>query len=109
MARFAFNKILKDEKGDLGYICSDPSRKIFKLKNLQGEVFKDINSQKLTDAIIESDIKNITSEKTTEFWTKDDGSPDTEKYNIISLPASEIMNLKYDNSSFRDQLVILTA
>jgi hypothetical protein len=109
LAKFAVNKILKDEQGNLCYICTDPSRKIFKYKNIDGKVVKDVDSQKLTNAFIDSEIKNITNYKTMSYWTKDDGSQDSEKFSCMSLPASEIMNLKFDNSSFRDQLVVLTS
>jgi len=109
LAKFAVNKILKDEQGNLCYICTDPSRKIFKYKNIDGKVVKDVDSQKLTNAFIDSEIKNITNCKTMTYWTKDDGSQDSEKFSCMSLPASEIMNLKFDNSSFRDQLVVLTS
>ena len=109
LAKFAVSKMLRDEHGNLCYVCTDPSRKIFKYKNVDGKVIKDIDSQKLTNAFIDSEIKNITNCKTMSYWTKEDGSQDSEKFSCMSLPASEIMNLKFDNSSFRDQLVVLTS
>ena len=51
VAKFAANFLLKDSDGNLNYICTDPSRKIFKYKNNDGELEleKDINAQKLTN------------------------------------------------------------
>lgn len=108
LANFAFQKILKDEYGNLVYACVDPSRKMFKFKDIHGNVIKDINTQKLTEAFVLSDISNITNTKSQEFWANEDGTQNHKKYNIISNPAAEIMNLKYNNITFREQLVNLT-
>ena len=109
LANFAFKNILHDEEGNLVYVCGDSSRKIFKYKDSSGKIIKDVNTQKLTDAIIMSDISKITNVKSQEFWINEDGSQDHLKYSIISNPAAEIMNLKYNNVSFREQLVNLTS
>ena len=108
LANFAFQKILKDENGNLVYACVDPSRKMFKFKDVDGNVIKDINTQKLTEAFVLCDISNITNSKSQEFWVNEDGTQNHHKYNIISNPAAEIMNLKYNNITFREQLVNLT-
>lgn len=108
LANFAFQKILKDENGNLVYACVDPSRKMFKFKDVDGNVIKDINTQKLTEAFVLCDISNITNAKSQEFWVNEDGTQNHHKYNIISNPAAEIMNLKYNNITFREQLVNLT-
>ena len=109
LANFAFKNILHDEQGNLVYVCGDSARKIFKYKDSLGKIIKDVNTQKLTDAFIMSDISNITNAKSQEFWINEDGTQDHSKYNIISNPAAEIMNLKYNNVSFREQLVNLTS
>ena len=109
LANFAFNKILRDNEGNLVYVCGDSARKIFRYKDPVGKIIKDVNTQKLTEAFIMSDISQITNVKSQEFWINEDGSQDHRKYNIISNPAAEIMNLKYNNVSFREQLVNLTS
>jgi hypothetical protein len=109
LANFAFKNILRDEYGNLVYVCGDSARKIFKYKDSLGKIIKDVNTQKLTDAFIMSDISTITNAKSQEFWINEDGTQDHTKYNIISNPAAEIMNLKYNNVSFREQLVNLTS
>jgi hypothetical protein len=108
LANFAFQKILKDENGNLVYACVDSSRKMFKFKDVNGNVIKDINTQKLTEAFVLCDISNITNSKSQEFWANEDGTQNHHKYNVISNPAAEIMNLKYNNITFREQLVNLT-
>ena len=109
LANFAFKKILRDDEGNLVYVCGDSARKIFRYKDPVGKIIKDVNTQKLTEAFIMSDISQITNVKSQEFWINEDGSQDHRKYNIISNPAAEIMNLKYNNVSFREQLVNLTS
>ena len=108
LANFAVRNILKDEHGNLLYACTDSSRKMFKFRNLDGQIIKDVNTQKLTDAFVLSDIKGITNSKTQQFWTNEDGTQDNNKYQAISVPAAEIMNLKYNNGTFRDHMVNLT-
>ena len=108
LANFAVRNILKDEHGNLLYACTDSSRKMFKFRNLDGHIIKDVNTQKLTDAFVLSDIKGITNSKTQQFWTNDDGTQDNNKYQAISIPAAEIMNLKYNNGAFKDHMVNLT-
>lgn len=108
LANFAIRNILKDEHGNLLYACTDSSRKMFKFRNLDGQIIKDVNTQKLTDAFVLSDIKGITNSKTQQFWTNEDGTQNNNKYQAISVPAAEIMNLKYNNGTFRDHMVNLT-
>ena len=109
LANFAFQNILKDEEGNLVYACVDPSRKMFKFKDMDGKVIKDVNTQKLTDAFIMSDISQITNKKSQEYWLNEDGTQNHHKFCNISNPAAEIMNLKYNNVTFREQLVNLTS
>ena len=108
LANFAVRNILKDEHGNLLYACTDSSRKMFKFRNLDGQIIKDVNTQKLTDAFVLSDIKGITNSKTQQFWTNEDGTQDNTKYQAISVHVAEIMNLRYNNGTFRDHMVILT-
>ena len=109
LANFAFQNILKDEEGNLVYACVDSSRKMFKFKDIDGKVIKDVNTQKLTDAFIMSDISQITNKKSQEYWLNEDGTQNNQKFCNISNPAAEIMNLKYNNVTFREQLVNLTS
>ena len=47
LAKFVVNNLLKDNLGNLTYICTDPSRQIFKFKDNLGEVQKDVKANKL--------------------------------------------------------------
>ena len=57
VAKFAYDNMLKDEEGKLKYICTDPSRQIFQYKNQEGKIQKDVRATKLTQALLEAEIK----------------------------------------------------
>lgn len=109
IANFAFKHLLKDDEGNLVYICTDPSRNIFKYKDESGDIQRDINANKLTNLLVESGLKEINTNIALKFWTKNDGSQDIERYSIIQPMASEINNLKNDNKKFVSELANITS
>jgi len=109
VARFALNNILKDEHGNLNYMCTDLSRKIFKYKNGLGEIEKDINAQKLTNILTDNGIKELTTLIAKEFWTNDDGTINEDKLSNMISKASEINFLKEDNTIFKNELASMTS
>ena len=48
IARFAVDHILKDDKKQLGYICTDPARSVFKHIGEDGEIVRDMKATRLT-------------------------------------------------------------
>jgi hypothetical protein len=94
-ARFLVDKFLKDENGNLKYICTDPSRHIFKFKNNKGEIKKDVEAKKLTNYIIDGGIRQKINEVLND---------DVDKFDLISNPKTEIHNIKIDNNSFKKEL-----
>ncbi len=100
VARFLVDKFLTDENGNLKYICTDPSRHIFKFKNDKGEIKKDIEAKKLTNYIIDGGIRQKINEVLKE---------DVEKFEFISNPKAEIHNIKNDNNSFKKELASITS
>ena len=62
VARFLVDKFLTDENGNLKYVCTDPSRHIFKFKNDKGEIKKDVEAKKLTNYIIDGGIRQKINE-----------------------------------------------
>ena len=61
VAKFATNYLLTDSDGNLNYVCTDVSRKIFKFKNDLGELEKDVNAIKLTNILSENGLFEKTS------------------------------------------------
>lgn len=66
VARFTRDYIIKDENGAKTLICSDPSRMIFKYKDAEGVIQKDVKAIKLKNAIKEPIIKKSGEIFTTE-------------------------------------------
>jgi hypothetical protein len=108
VAKFATNFLLKDSDGNLNYVCTDASRKIFKYKNNAGELEKDMNAQRLTDILTDNGIFNTTSQITKDHWTNDDGSIDDDKFSKLFSKTLEINSLKEDNTIFKNELIAQT-
>jgi hypothetical protein len=104
-ANFVVNNLLKDDHGELMYRCTDPSRHVFKYKNVDGHITKDVKAKKLTSLIgkhiqtknqeIVDDIKNNMNSDTIQEMTSD---------NI-----KEINTMNIDNYNFREELSSLTS
>jgi len=109
VAKFATNFLLKDSDGNLNYVCTDPSRKIFKYKNHDGELEKDINAQKLTNILSDNGIFYTTSQITKDHWTNDDGSIDDDKFSKLFSKTLEINSLSEDNTIFKNELIAQTS
>ena len=108
LAHFTLNNILKDENGNLSYICTDPSRQIFKYKDTTGEIIKDIKATKLTNVLVDSELKKLNCTKADELWTNDDGTQNTEKFIIFEPKINEINNINNDNTVFVKELAKYT-
>ena len=109
VAQFDCNNILKDENGNMNYICSDPSRHIFKFQNSEGNIEKDIKANKLTNMLIDAGITNKTLSVAPSLWTEDDGKIDSNKFQTYGPYTSEITSMQVDNSVFRNELACLTS
>jgi hypothetical protein len=104
IARFAFDKLLKDEKGNLKYVCTDPSRQTYRFKALDGTIERDIKAKKLTSAIAEDVIRHsytISKEKIQ--------NGDSEVFLLYSNNITDINDISTDNGNFRNELASLTS
>ena len=108
IAQFAVNNLLKNEDGIPNYVCTDPSRQIFKFQNEDGQLEKDVRASKLTNILFESGLKDKSYDIGQKLWTKEDGSQDSEKFRMYQPKIYEINSMNSDNSTFRSELVCLT-
>ena len=108
IAKFVKDKLLKDDNGKSIYICTDPSRQIFKYKDSTGEIKKDVESKKLTNYIVDGGIKQKTAEVSNEWYTDEEGKMDINKFNIMLDQQQSIFKIKDDNNSFKKELASLT-
>ena len=72
VAQFAYDNLLKNVEGNLNYVCTDPSRNIFKYKTKEGILEKDINAKKLTSKLILGGICEKSLEITNDNLDNDD-------------------------------------
>jgi hypothetical protein len=109
VAQFACNNLLKDENGNMNYICSDLSRNVFKFYNSEGNIEKDVKANKLTNMLIDAGITNKALSIAPSLWTDDDGNINSNKFLTFSPYTSEIASMQVDNSVFRNELATLTS
>jgi hypothetical protein len=106
VAKFAAEYLLKDENGDPKYICTDPSRQVYKFKTPSGEIEKDLKANKLTIALMDANMigksHSITMEKVRERPT------DMNVFWLYTENFNEIKKMLDDNTEFRGELANLT-
>jgi len=108
IAKFAFEHILKDEEGNLKYVCTDHSRQIFKYKDETGEVRKDVEAKKLTNFLVEGGIKDKACDIMNEWWTEETGIKNTDKFELLVDKAESLRIIDSDNNEFKKELATMT-
>jgi hypothetical protein len=108
LAQFVVDTILKDEEGKLLYVCTDPSRNIFKYKNSTGEIKKDVEAKKLTTYILDGGIKTKSVELANKWYKDDNGEINMSKYDILTKQQQSILRIGEDNNVFKKELASIT-
>ena len=109
VAQFLVDHYLKDDEGKLKYVCTDPSRQIFKYKDDLGDIQKDVKAKKLTKTLIDGGLKEKNNDISESWWTKDDGKTNTDRFTVLQPKTSEISNLSIsENTLFANELSSLT-
>ncbi len=109
IAEFALDNYIKDDNGKYKYICTDPSRHVFKHKDMNGNIIKDIEAKNLVKFLIDGGIKDKAVTTSEKWYTKEDGSLDQDKAQISIKNCESILNLEKDNTAFRKHLAKLTS
>ena len=107
-AKFALENIIKDEDGNLKYICSDPSRFVYKFKDENGNIQKDLDAKKLTNLLVESGIKTKVSDLANKWWTDENGKTNIDKFELLLDKTESIRYLSEDNTEFKKELASMT-
>jgi len=109
VAQFVVDHYLKDDDGKLKYVCTDPSRQIFKYKDDLGDIQKDVKAKKLTKSLIDSGLKEKNNNISESWWTKDDGKTNTDRFTVLQPKTSEISSLSIsENTLFANELSSIT-
>jgi len=102
VAEFTFHHLIKkDEDGNYNYFCSDPSRSVFRYNKENGETGRDIEAEHLTTLLLLGDLKKQSIKKAEKIWTNEDGSHDSEMYNLHIKNAQDVVDIDKDNTTFR--------
>jgi exonuclease VII large subunit len=109
LARFVKDNLLTDQNGKLSYLCSDPSRHVFRYKDETGEIKKDVEAKKLTSYILEGGIRSKSADIGNEWCKDDDGDIDMTRFSIMMEQQESIMKLRDDNNSFKRELASITS
>jgi len=104
-AKFAIENLLIDEEGNLKYICTDPSRSIFKYKDDSGDIQKDIEAKKLTNYLVGGGMKKKALELSIDWYTDENGNVDITKFQKALENHNEINKIDKDNTEFRKELI----
>jgi len=107
-AKFAVENLLKDEEGNLKYVCTDPSRQIFKYKDTLGDIQRDVEAKKLTNYLVDGGIKEKTLCITNNWCLEDEGKVDVDKLNTIIDKQNSMLNIKDNNTLFKKELIAMT-
>jgi len=105
IARLVYDNMLQDENGKLKYICTDPARKTFKYKSLDGDIERDVKAKKLTGALTNGGV--IT--KALSIANKGIEKNPSEGFIIFTSNYLDISEIKDNNGNFRGELASLTS
>lgn len=109
IAAFVDENLLIDEDGKSNYLCTDPSRKVFKYKDEEGKECKDIEARNLTKSLVDAKIVEYTQEKCFPWCMNNDGSLDDAKRMFMLEKMNDVRKLKHDNSTFSRELSVRKA
>ncbi len=103
-AKFAFDNIIRDENGNLKYICSDVGRSIYKYKDEDGVIQKDVDAKKLTRLLVDGGLKHKVSDLASKFMITEEGEINTLRFETLLEKTRSISNIENDNNEFRKEL-----
>ena len=111
LAKFMVDTILTDDEGNLLYVCTDSSRNIFKYKNSNGEINKDVEAKKLISFMVNAGIKVKSFDIAREWYKNGDenGDVDITKHGIMVSPQEKIMTIEDDSCCFKRELASMTS
>ena len=111
LAKFMVDTILTDEDGNLLYVCTDASRNMFKYKNSDGEINKDVEAKKLIAFMVDAGIQGKSFEIARKWYKNGDenGDVDMTKYGIMVNPQEKIMKIEDESSRFKRELASMTS
>lgn len=104
VAMFAKEYILSDDQKQLGYVCTDAARFVFKHMSIDGEIIRDIKANRLTKKL----SKPIT-EKAGKYAYEIINEGNIDEVTLATQNFNDIASMNSDNSVFRNELITYTS
>ena len=110
LANFVRETMLLDDNGISKYVCTDPSRHIFKYKDTNGEIKKDVEAKKLTSSLVKGGIRKQTAIIGNDWLESQENSNDyLHKLELMMEFQQNIHKIGDNNMDFRKELALLTS
>jgi hypothetical protein len=110
IANFVRETMLLDDNGISKYVCTDPSRYIFKYKDTNGEIKKDVEAKKLTSSLIKGGLRKQTAIIGNDWLESQENSNDyLHKLELMMEFQQNIHKIEDNNTDFRKELASLTS
>ena len=110
LANFVRETMLLDANGISKYVCTDPSRHIFKYKDTNGEIKKDVEAKKLTSSLVKGGIRKKTAIIGNDWLESEENSNDyLQKLELMMEFQHNIHKLGDNNTEFRKELAAITS
>ena len=110
LANFVRETMLLDANGISKYVCTDPSRHIFKYKDTNGEIKKDVEAKKLTSSLIKGGLRKQTAIIGNDWLESQENSNDyLHKLELMMEFQQNIHKIEDNNTDFRKELASLTS
>jgi hypothetical protein len=110
LANFVRETMLLDDNGISKYVCTDPSRHIFKYKDTNGEIKKDVEAKKLTSSLVKGGIRKQTAIIGNDWLESQENSNDyLHKLELMMEFQQNIHKIGDNNTDFRKELALLTS
>jgi hypothetical protein len=100
--------LLKNEKGELIYECTDVSRQKFEFINTYGFVEPDPKATKLLKSLSDANIFDVAHSTGKKLWEKEDGV-DYDAQHVHMPKVGEVLEINMDSSKLRSHLANITA
>jgi len=110
IANFVKETMLIDDNGIPKYICTDPSRNIFKYKDTNGEIKKDVEAKKLTGSVIKGGLRRRTAIIGNDWVESEENSDDyLHKLELMMQFQQNIHKIGDNNTDFKKELSVITS
>ena len=110
LANFVRETMLLDDNGISKYVCTDPSRYIFKYKDTNGEIKKDVEAKKLTSSLIKGGLRKQTAIIGNDWLESQENSNDyLHKLELMMEFQQNIHKIGDNNTDFRKELAAITS